>query len=249
MFMDFSIIDSNITTENDICDLVRKMNNVKNKKPFLDEVILNVKCINSLYDKLIVELKECFFGTNALLAQVNINIDNIEDMYILPNDIDKFVVPISCFDTSNDDIINDIKNLINACNKTYFTPIISIKINNCNEYKKAILIYDKIKAYFYDEEIKILYYFKDKDIELIKEVLKDTSYIKETVNFLGYSENSVLRVIKKCLREMEIGIEQIYENNDREIINTIDIKEIELENILNSSKNLVRNSMDDYFKL
>jgi len=58
-----------------------------------------------------------------------------------------------------------------------------------------------------------------------------------------------LRVIKKCLREMEIGIEQIYENNDREIINTIDIKEIELENILNSSKNLVRNSMDDYFKL
>lgn len=106
-----------------------------------------------------------------------------------------------------------------------------------------------IKSYFYDEEIKILYNFRDKDMKLIKEILKDASYIEDTVNFLGYSNNSVLRVIKKYLREMEVGIEQIYEDTDRKIINTVNDKEINLEIIHNNSKDLVRSSMDDYFKI
>ena len=249
MNMDYYIFNGDIVSEYDINDLLKKMSVLKNVKPFVDEVVVNVKCKQILYGKLIDELKECYFGTNALLAQVNVYIDNIEDIKLLPNDVDKFLVPIWCFDLISNGIINTMKNLIHVCKEKYFTPIISIKIDNSNEYKNSILIHDMIKSYFYDEEIKILYNFKNKDEKLIKEILKDTSYIEDTVNFLGNSDNSVLRVIKKCLREMEIGIEQVYEDNDRQIINTIRNNEIDLEIVCNNSKDLVRSSMDDYFKI
>ncbi|NRT77848.1 hypothetical protein [Clostridium beijerinckii] len=249
MLMDYFVFNVNVTNENDINDLLKKMSVLKNTEPFVDEVVVNVKCNKILYGKLIDELKKCYFGTNVLLAQVNIYIDNIQDIKLLPNEVDKFLVPILCFDSTSNGIINTMKNLIHTCKEKYFAPIVSINIDNSNEYINSILTYNMIKAYFYDEEIKILHNFKDKDAKLIKEILKDTSYIEDTLNFLGYSDNSVLRVIKKCLREMEIGIEQVYEDTDRQIINTIDNKEIDLEIIHNNRKDLVRSSMDDYFKI
>lgn len=144
MNMDYYIFNVNIANEYDINNLLKKINILKNAKPFIDEVVVNVKCKQILYSKLIDELKECHFGTNVLLPQVNIYVDNIQDIKLIPNDIDKFLVPIFCFDLISNEKINAMKNLIYACKEKYFTPIVSIEIDNSNEYKNSILTYDMI---------------------------------------------------------------------------------------------------------
>lgn len=248
MIKDYYLIEKKIYTSSDIYNLSEYLNSIKLKNNFIDEIVLNINCPKELYDELIDEVKKIYFGTNILLPKINMYINNIDDISLLSNMIEDFITPIKYFQSIDEISIEEIENLIDINEKKYFSTIISIKISNSHEYKKSVLLYDKIKSYFFNKEITILYDFCDvyNTEDLLYEIFKNINYIKDTLDFLGYRQNIIISTIKKYLREKQTSINQNYNKDEQVIINLIKNNNLNVNIYTNSQNDLVRKSMDDF---
>lgn len=212
---------------------------------YIDEFIINVHFSNEkiLLDGISI-IKKYRFGIFLKLPMVNIffSIHKLEYLNLLNNTILDFITPIIELDRALilhfENSIDLLRNTIEFLNKKKWKLIFVVKNNSRDEFEENKNFIKKMKCYFCNTDICILFDFKN-NLEIFSIVCKNIDYVIDTINFLGMRNNNIIASLTKLLRQRESGIAQHIDS-----FHSSD--DIELEHLPLKHKTVVRKAMADY---
>ena len=235
-----------ILEKRDVEELIDSVKDNVLKNKYIDEYIINLNINNAEFLKsCIVNLMEFRFGVVGKLPKVNIFID-IENYNILDNinnDIQDFVTPILGIIDTKDIPYDFMDNIIKFLKSKNWNLIFILEISSIRDLEKAIKIYRYLKCTFFDEDLYILFKFTYIDNILLEKVCEYIDYMRETINLLENSNDCVINILSKIIKEQETGIIQNYEEKYVKIVDKL--KKSNMLKLM-EKKSLIRDSMIDF---
>ena len=241
MKINYSLQDITLQDNTDL----ELLKHIASKNMYLDEVVINLHIKNdSLLQESISVIKESRFGTLRRLPLVNIYFDaNQADMLSsLSNEIKNFITPIIKLNSSENCITDTIKKILSLLKQKGWKLQILLDVKNIEEFERNINFYNFIKCEFFEEDICILFKFKD-DLDLLRSAYLNMNYVMDTIKFLGMRNNVIVDCLLKAIREKETGISQDFDSAHYSVMKKL--MQFKIERYY-EKKTLIRATMDDF---
>ena len=241
MKINYSLQDITLQDNTDL----ELLKHIASKNMYLDEVVINLHIKNdSLLQESISVIKESRFGTLRRLPLVNIYFDaNQADMLSsLSNEIKNFITPIIKLNSSENCITDTIKKILSLLKQKGWKLQILLDVKNIEEFERNINFYNFIKCEFFEEDICILFKFKD-DLDLLRSAYLNMNYVMDTIKFLGMRNNVIVDCLLKAIREKETGISQDFDIAHYSVMKKL--MQFKIERYY-EKKTLIRATMDDF---